>query len=120
MKGAIMEGIQEIIIMEKAVAQKINDLVQKIANEVSHVERNNVRNLSANCCVVSFSALEKTILSPEYYLQSVQAELVRNELKTATTATAFQTRIQRMCENGKTKTGEKLTDSTLAIMQKYL
>lgn len=120
-----MENLNEIIQTESDIADRLECLLTDICSKTASKEMPGVTSIAGNVAAitVSFSSLDKGILSPEYYIQSRQAELVRQRLASAKTATEFRARIEDMANAGSVKIGcntRRLNSMTVQVLQEYL
>lgn len=78
--------------------------------------------LVGNIVIVKFSALERSIWSPEYYIPKSQADFVEQYIGNIETAHAFAKKMEEMIENRRVVLKSKsypLNDTTVGILIKY-
>lgn len=114
-------SLNKILEMEKSVATTINDLKEKIVKEIAE-EPGVFKPISKNIVIVKFSDLQHSVWSPEYYIPSVQADYVRQELASVTTAHSFVNKMEEMIKKRGVKIGvnfHRFNDTTVSILEKY-
>lgn len=78
------------------------------------------------CAIVSFSAIQNNdfILSPNFYIQAAQADLVAHRLATASTVTDFISRTRDMVSNQYVRLSDgttgRLNEKTVAVLESFL
>lgn len=118
-----MNNIHEIVKLEKRIAKWIEELKEEIVHATNQTSMDGVKPIKPNVCTVNFGSLDKTILSPDYYLQSAQSKLVAQKLSGAHTCTQVIERVWEMIETGKVRIGsntERLNPCTINILKSYL
>lgn len=118
-----MKTIQEIIAMEKSIADMLSELTEQITKATNETTMENVKIISKNVASVNLSSLNSGILCPYYYIQSAQADAVERKLKEAKTATEFISKIQTMVSEQKVKVGSdviRLNPATIFVLKSYL
>lgn len=118
-----MKNINEIIAMEKSIADMLSELTSQIAKTTSETPMDGVKIVATNIASVNVMSLDRGILCPSYYLQSAQADMVERKLREAKTATEFIGKIQNMIDEKKIKVnGEqiRLNTKTIEVLQSYL
>jgi hypothetical protein len=117
-----MKTIQEIIAMEKSIAELLSELTEQIAKTTNETTMSNVKIISKNSASVNLSSLNSGILCPYYYIQSAQADAVKRKLQEAKTATEFVSKIQTMIGEQKVKVGSdviRLNPATISVLKSY-
>lgn len=119
-------------IIKKALNQEayLADLVNSIVDSVSHdleccqpLNGVSVQSTAFPCATVSFLALDKTILSPDYYIPKAQAAVVRKRLQKAKTVSELINMISAMVETQQVSTSSgmrRLNGNTVQALKKYL
>lgn len=120
--GINMDDLIKVLELEKSVADMVQNLKRKIADEIEHTVLNDIKVVSSNIIIVKISKLQRNIWTPEYYIPSIQAKYVSQNLENAVTAHAFIKKVKVMIENRSVKIGSNvhpLNDTTIKILQKY-
>lgn len=119
----------------KALAQEamLRETLAALKNDIRDATRNSTplegvvpRNASFSCAIVSLSAIKNNdfILSPSFYMQDAQADLVARKLTSAKSVTEFIDRIQEMVNEKRARFSDgssfRLNDRTVAVLESYL
>lgn len=114
-------NLNEILEIEKSVANRIHDLKEKMVKEIAEA-LGVFKPISKNIVVVKFSDLQHNVWTPEYYIPSAQADYVRQVLDSVTTVHSFVRKMKEMIEKRGIKIGvnfHRLNDETVSILEKY-
>jgi hypothetical protein len=116
-------NLNEILEIEKSVANRIHDLKEKIVKEVAETP-GVFKPIAKNIVIMKFSDLEHNVWDPEYYIPSAQADHVRKELDSVTTVSSFVRKMEEMIKRRGVITYTygglfRLNDKTISILEKY-
>ena len=118
-----MKNISEIMKLEQSIASMLTDLTAQIKKATAESNMDGVKSVAKNAAIVSVSSLDSGILCPYYYLQSTQADIVEQHLRSAKTASEFVDRMKNMVETKKVKLRSetyRLNSKTVEIINSYL
>jgi len=119
-------NIAELCNMEQQVKDAVDELKRSCVAAVAKAPALlGVTQLLPSCCTVNLSAVRSGSLtfSPEYFLQSSQAELVRQRLAAAAYSSQIVERISEMCQDGRVRingVNHPLNASTIAALRAFL
>ena len=117
-----MNDLRNTLELEKCVEKMVQNLKQKVANEIEHTPLKETKIISSNIVVIRLSNLQRNILTPENYIPAIQAKYVAQSLDGVVTAHAFIKKIEDMIEKRSVKIGSNtypLNDITIGILKTY-
>lgn len=120
--------ISELQAMEKLVAGAVESLKRNCVKAVANAPTMHGVTLissSPRCCLVkaSVSVIGGFTLSPDYFHQEAQAELVQQALSSAIYSWQISDRLTEMCQSGRVKVGgvkHPLNPNTIAALTPFL
>lgn len=116
-------GLKTIIEAETIISNIIQSVVESIANEIETTPLPDTKPIKSNIIIVKLSQLRNTnTLSPEYYIPTHQAKIVKQYLEPSKRGTELITKLKNIIENKYIKLGKNkytLNDTTLSIIKKY-
>lgn len=108
-----MLDIKKAIEQEKIIRTQLDVLKEEIVKKVSAGNND-------NCMVIKTSDLRFGILSPDYYIPSAQARIVKNKIEKIETASAFLGCLREMISKKEVcinKTRYRLNENTIKILK---
>lgn len=117
-----MKNTLKIIAAREEKVKELIDIYKKeIVDEIRKTSIPGVKEINAKCATISASNfIQMGIWAPEYFFRETQADLVEKTLISAKTASDCLAAIAKMVSSKKSCDGQRLNESTLEILQKYM
>lgn len=118
-----INGLKTIIETETTILDMIQSVVESIANEIETTPLPDTKPVNSNIVIVKLSQLKRnSTLSPEYYIPTYQAKIIKQYLEPSKRGTDLITKLKNIIESKCIKLGKNkypLNDTTLSIVKKY-
>lgn len=118
-----INSLKTIIKTEITISNMIQSVIESIANEIETTPLPDTKPVNSNIVIVKLSQLRRnSTLSPEYYIPTYQAKIVKQYLEPSKRGTDLMTKLKNIIESKCIKLGKNkypLNDTTLSIVKKY-